>query len=220
MSKNRKGSLRDVNRFDYCVYDDSGDKVPLGSFPFPPEVSNMEQDLASEEKLRKKIKRYIAENDIDLLFDISDLEEAISGIDQLVSSFEDVHVTLRRQLKDQYVVSCPNFDDQISDVTEWIKKAKLAIKEKKQATFAAKGDPVAQCKSRLTTEEKFLFAKIDEEITTFIDEDSFFISDIEKNISSIEDLSKVTPVCSSKSMNWVLTFSINLVIVSLNRVKK
>ena len=195
MSKPRKGSFR----FDYSVFNDKGIKVPLNPSP---KVSTMEddsassnskileEDLASEKKLSLKIKRYIAENDVDLLFDISDLEDAIRGMDDLVNSFEDVHVALGSQLKDQYAAKFPDFDKQISAVTEWIKKAKLAIKDKKKANFVPKIDPVAQLKTRLKTEEKFLFAKIDEEITMYNDENSSFISDIERNISSIEELSK------------------------------
>ena len=199
MSKPRKGSFR----FDYSVFNETGIKVPLNP---PSKVSNMEddsaleqklmvgnleEDLASEKRLRLKIKRYISENDVDPLFDISDLENAIRGMDDLVSSFEDVHVTLGRQLKeDQYADKFPDFDKQISAVTEWIKRAKLAIRDKKKAIFVAKVDPVAQLKTRLTTEEKFLFAKINEEIAMFEEENSSFIDDIERNISSIEELSK------------------------------
>ena len=190
MSDTRKGSLRQVDRIDYSVYHSKGIKVPLKTPPVLTEVPIMEQEKDLEEKLRLKIKRFIDENDIDLLFDISDIEDAISGINALVSSFEDVHVVLKRQLEAQYAVTYPDFDDQISKVTTWIKKAKLAIKGKKQATFAAKKDPLEQAKARLTAEEKILHAKIDADITTFNDENSFFVTDIEENISSIKELSQ------------------------------
>ena len=173
MSEDCKISLRKLSRSDYKVYNDEGIKVPLTIS----KVSVMDQNLASEEKLRLKIKRYFNENDIDLLFDISDIEDAISDIRSLANCFEDVHVALRRELNDQYAVRFVDYDQQINAITDWIKKAKLAIKEKKQASFAAHRDLVAQAKTWLVTKEKHLYAKINREILTFEDEDSFFISE-------------------------------------------
>ena len=137
-----------------------------------------------------KIKRHINENEVDLLFDVSDIEDAISDIRSLTNSFEDVHVALRRELKDQYKEKYPDYDKQIEDIAKWVKEAKKAIKEKKQASFVSHRDPVAQAKTRLKTEEKHLRAKIECEITTFNEENSFFISDIERNLLSIDELSK------------------------------
>ena len=74
MSDTRKGSLRQVDRIDYSVYHSKGSKVPLKTPPVLTEVPIMEQEKDLEEKLRLKIKRFIDENDIDLLFDISDID--------------------------------------------------------------------------------------------------------------------------------------------------
>ena len=202
MSEDRDTSLRKPSRFDYKIYNVKGDKVPLTV----PKVSVMDQNLESEEKLRVKIKRYLIENDIDLLFDVSDIEDAISEIRSLANSFEDVHVALRRELNDQYAVRFADYDQQINNITDWIKKAKLAIKEKKQASFAAHRDPVAQAKTRLVTEEKHLYAKIDREISTFEDEDSFFISDIERTSFLLKSCPDVIQICSSKLKSWVSIF--------------
>ena len=155
MSEDHDTSLRKPSRFDYKIRKVKGDKVPLTV----PKVSVMDQNLESEEKLRVKIKRYLIENDIDLLFDVRDIEDAISEIRSLANSFEDVHVALRRELNDQYAVRFADYDQQINNITDWIKKAKLAIKEKKQASFAAHRDPVAQAKTRLDTEEKHLYVR-------------------------------------------------------------
>ena len=176
MSDDRKSSLREVARFDYKVFNDKGVKVPL-SVPKvtnmdQPKVSNLDQFSDSEEKLKMKIKRHINENEVDLLFDVSDIEDAISDIRSLTNSFEDVHVALRRELKDQYKEKYPDYDKQIEDIAKWVKEAKKAIKEKKQASFVSHRDPVAQAKTRLKTEEKHLRAKIECEITTFNEENS------------------------------------------------
>ena len=76
MSDDRKSSLREVARFDYKVFNDEGVKVPLSvpkvSNMDQPKVSNLDQFSESEEKLKFKIKRHINENEIDLLFDVSD----------------------------------------------------------------------------------------------------------------------------------------------------
>ena len=91
MSEDRKISLRNLRWFDYKVYNDKGIKTPLTIS----KVSVMDQNLASEEKLRLKIKRYLNENDIDLFFDISDIEDAISDIRSLANCFEET-VSARR----------------------------------------------------------------------------------------------------------------------------
>ena len=177
---------RNIQRFDYKRYNSEGIKVPKIVF------SEMASPLVdNEEKLRRKIYRHIRENDMDLLFDVSDLEEAISGMRSLVNSFEDVHVSLRRELgSDQYDESYPDYDKQITNITDWIRNAKIAIKEKKTAAANAGDCQIQQARIKLVTEEKYLREKIVQDLRTFREENSQFVSDLTDNIGAVAELQK------------------------------
>ena len=175
---------RNIQRFDYKRYNSEGIKVPKVVF------SEMASPLVdNEEKLRRKIDRHIRENDIDLLFDVSDLEEAISGMRSLVNSFEDVHVSLSRELgSDQYVESYPDYDKHITVITDWIREAKIAIKQKKSAAADASASQAQQARIKLVTEEKYLREKIVQDLRTYREEDSQFVSDLTDNIAAVGEL--------------------------------
>ena len=216
MSGDQRASDRKTLRFDYSEYHTTGDKVPLaipesgvtevplvsslsisveglpsGKGPVGTNTTTpiMDQNLDKAEGLRRKIDRCMSENDVDDLFDISDIEEVISQIRRLVDSFEDVHVVLRRELADQYSVQFPDYDQQMSDMLGWIKNAKKVIRDRKEAAAKQVPDRVAQARLRLSAREKLLREKIDNDIETFELEDSFFILDIEKNIDVIRSYS-------------------------------
>ena len=177
---------RPLIRFDYGTYHREGIKVPkLGSQKF----TMAQQLIDNEKKLWRKIDRHIKENDIDLLFDVDDVAEAISDIHSLVNSFEDVHVSLQRELGDeQYTESYTDYDKQITTVTDWTTKAKMAIKEKKAAKANFHQVTMQQDQNKLFAEEKFLRDKIIRDLQTYRDENSFFVSDLTTNVSAVEDL--------------------------------
>ena len=217
MSGDQRASDRKTLRFDYSKYNTKGDKVPLAtpesglteaplvsslgiSVEGPPsgkgpvgtttKISIMDQNLDKAEGLRRKIERCMSENDVDDLFDISDIQEAINELRSLMDKYEDVHVGLKRELADQYSVQFPDYDSKMAEMTGWIKNAKKAIKEKKEAAAKQIPDQVGKTRLRLVAEEKLLREKINDEIETFELEDSFFIMDIEKNVDTIDRYSR------------------------------
>ena len=48
------------------------------------------------------------QNDIDILFDVVEIEEAVEEICSLIEKFEDVHVALRISLGDDYATTYGN----------------------------------------------------------------------------------------------------------------
>ena len=132
MSGERRTSTRKTLRLDYSVFHKTGERVPLElpeSFQTDSPESSlgtvsgpssgldsikkdciMEQNRDKAEALRLKIKRCMAENDVDDLYDITEIEDDIKEVRSLMDSYEDVHVTLRRELADQYVVQFPDYD--------------------------------------------------------------------------------------------------------------
>ena len=211
MSGERRTSTRKTLRLDYSVFHKTGERVPLelpenfqtdspesslGTVSGPSSGLDsikkdciMEQNRDKAEALRLKIKRCMAENDVDDLYDITEIEDAIKEVRSLMDSYEDVHDTIRREHADQYVVQFPDYDKQMSDMIGWIKNAKKAIKGKKEVAASKIPDQVAQTRLRLTAQEKLLREKINDEIETFYLEDSFFIQDVEKNIDTIDKYS-------------------------------
>ena len=58
--------------------------------------------IDEERKVCFKFSRLIVEDEFDLLFDVEDIEVAITECRKLLESYEDIHLELQRELEDEY----------------------------------------------------------------------------------------------------------------------
>ena len=87
--------------------------------------------IDSEAKLSNKFKRLLEEYDINLLFDIPEIEAGVNEIKGVIDKYEDIHVELKREMGDGYIEAYPNDLEKLKPMTDWIKSAKLEIKNRK-----------------------------------------------------------------------------------------
>ena len=137
MSKSR--NLRDLERFDYKIYSNTGKKIAK-EYRALENIENKFQVLSTmstanlcdeEEKVCLKIKRFIEEYNLDLLFDIQDIENAIFEFKKLIESYEEVHIELKRELGDQHETQYVEFEEKYKSMSDWVINARLEIKRKK-----------------------------------------------------------------------------------------
>ena len=189
-------SRRDLVRFDYQKYHRTGVKVPVESCL--QNLPNMAGNPALDKKILAKIEQFKRENDPDLLYDVTEIEDAVSEFRRMIDSYIDVHVALREQLEN-YTEVYPDYDMNLDGMTEWVKKCRIIIKDMKKeaeakassAEFEARKnfeeERIIQLKLDLTADEKVFREKIRRNILTYYEEDSFFVEDIEKNVFSIQE---------------------------------
>ena len=190
--------LREIPRVDYKETRPYNrvQKLPVNSPrklpPLPPGIPIPTKGMATVEKevkVRTKVKRFMADNDFDLFFDDTEIDEAIREFSRLVDSFEDVHVELKGELGDQYAMTYGYYDDELKGMTDWVKVARLESKGKKVSKASKESeDDMKRQKDKLRTEEKYLRDRITRELETYEHENSSFVEDIEKNVISIQEL--------------------------------
>ena len=190
--------LREIPRVDYKETRPYNrvQKLPVNSPrklpPLPPGIPIPTQGMATVEKevkVRTKIKRFMADNDFDLFFDDTEIDEAIKEFSRLVDSFEDVHVELKRELGEQYAMTYGYYDDELKGMTGWVKVARRESKDKKVSKASKESeDDMKRQQDKLRTEEKYLRDRIARELETYEHENSSFVEDIEKNVISIQEL--------------------------------
>ena len=94
----------------------------------------MAQNIDEELKITRKITRFMAENELDLLFDEKDVKEAIDELKVILNSYDDLHVRLKRELGDEhYNNNFKNYDDVMKSMTDYILAAKSLIRTKKSS---------------------------------------------------------------------------------------
>ena len=105
---------RDKLRIDYKELNSTGRKIlketrdlerlSAGFENLATMASKDRQNLADDEKkLVRKIKRYLDEyQDLSLMFDIEEVEKAISEFKEAINAFDEIHVELERELDDEY----------------------------------------------------------------------------------------------------------------------
>ena len=125
--------------FDYKIYNATGRKVAKENRALEKMSGNF-RNLATieiekldfeDKRVGLKITRFTEEYDFDLLFDVEDIKAGIAEFKKLIDIYEEIHVELKRQLKDDYEKSYPDFEDKLKIMTNWVKTAKLEIKRKK-----------------------------------------------------------------------------------------
>ena len=137
-------SIRLKNRIDYKIYNETGKKIQR-----EPNFEKMSELIDQELKLVKKIVRFRSEYNLDLLFDINEIEEAISEQRKLLEAYEELHIKLKRDLAEDYSNTYIDYDGHIKIMTDYIILAKKEIRNKKLVDDSKITD-------KLKTEEKCL----------------------------------------------------------------
>ena len=88
-------SLRTRERFDYEIFSKKGVKIPKGK-----NIGIMSTLIDEEIKLVCKIKRFMTEYELSLLFELDDIEKAIVELRVLLEGYQEVHIKLVRELKE------------------------------------------------------------------------------------------------------------------------
>ena len=198
-----KRSTRIKDQIDYKIYNDTGKKVIKSN---KKNYSVME-GVQNEMKLVCKIKRFTNDFSLELLFDISDIEEGLKEIRNLSEQYENVHVELKIELGESYADKYTGYDNQIKIMGDWTKEAKREIKKRKEEARECqeikekenKVEVIAKVKQKIRAEEGYCRESIDREISNMQDLDSIFVEDIEKNIV----------VAKSLHQNYVESFFLN-----------
>ena len=186
-------SRRELVRFDYKKFHSTGVKSPvkicLENSPI------MAGNPGLEKKIFAKIIQFQKENDPDLLYDVTEIEDAVSEFRRMIDSFIDVHVALKDQLED-YDVVYPDYQTKLDDMTEWVKKSRTTIKTMKkeaeekvnnvssETRKALENERIASLKSDLTADEKVWRTKINRDILTYDEENSYFVEKTEGHLES------------------------------------
>ena len=100
---------RDKPRIDYKELNSTGRKIlketcdlenlSVGFENLTTMASNQRQNLVDDEKkLVKKLRRYLDEyHDLSLMFDVEEVEKAISEFTEAINAFAEIHVDLERE---------------------------------------------------------------------------------------------------------------------------
>ena len=192
LSKSRP--RRNIKPIDYKIFGSTGQKV----FIERRNLSEMEKMVDTELKITRKLARFFNEYDISLLFDVSDVENGIAELKALTDEYEDVHSQLSRISRDAgdevyKETYSEQYDEQMKAILDWIRSAKISIKEKKEEQVSIsqqeKSLEASKQKDKLIAEEKYLRGRIDSEIRALYADDSNFVEDLEKGIISAQNLS-------------------------------
>ena len=103
-----------------------------------------------------KITRFLNDYEIDLLFDIKEIEEGVTEARNLCEMYEEIHVKLKRTFlgiehgNEEYLRAYGNFEEKVKSILDWSKAARGELKKLKDAELAeakkAKEDEVAEAK--------------------------------------------------------------------------
>ena len=154
-------------------------------------LSKMDQIVDSELKIVNKFKRFFDEYELDVLFDVEDVEVGIAELKELTNEYEDIHSQLSRAsrdagddvYKDTYQ---EQYDKQMLEIVDWIRRAKKSIRTKKEAlkdsSLQEKTAEASKQKVQIRAEEKYLRGRINSEIKALYAANSQFVEDLEKGV--------------------------------------
>ena len=114
----------------------------------------MEKLIDEELKLCPKLKHFMNDNGIELLFELSDFEEAIQELRGLSQNYEEIHVNLKRLLGDTYKDTYDNYDNQMKIIMDWNRNARIEIRKKKQEEKEEKSRKEKEEKEEKARKEK------------------------------------------------------------------
>ena len=118
-------SLRQTERFDYRVYNKTGEKVRKN----PTTMEDPKQLSVAELKILDSLHFHLALHAIDDLFSEEECKGAIGTVTDLYNSYRSVHVELRNILGEDYGEKYPKFDAVSDKVTIYLKSVRAKIRE-------------------------------------------------------------------------------------------
>lgn len=149
----------------------------------------MAQNYDEEQKIVRKINRFMTENELDLLFDAKDIKEAIDELKNLLDSYDELHIGLKRELGEElYNENYKNFDTVMKSMTDYILNAKKLIIDKKSSVSEMESKiqldrethELTMTKNGLVAEEEFCRNRISKEIGHMKDQKSEFVEELDQ----------------------------------------
>ena len=203
-------SSRDTKRIDYRLLHRTGEKMSKEEVgnenSDPPEMDDL---IDEETRLSLKFTRLLEEYDLTVLYDISEVEQALQEVREAVEKFENIHVQLKRGLGDRYVGLYPKFMDRLKPMTEWIVSARKDLRKRKvqkdqreerlrleqeekesRIMGGMKAEELHKAKEKLRHMVKHLVIRIDSDLESIKKEQSLFPDDLQRNISTVRGLIK------------------------------
>ena len=202
---------RDKPRIDYKELNSTGRKIlketcdlenlSVGFENLATMASNQRQNLVDDEKkLVKKLRRYLDEyQDLSLMFDVEEVEKAISEFKEAINAFNEIHVVLERELEDEYSEAYKDFSV-LQSAKSWIHAARIDIKHRKVEKLRTETEQAENLKllslqekeqstvkeiDRLKTAEKHMRVRFDADLVQMRHVDSNFVEDLQQNIGTI-----------------------------------
>ena len=199
-----RDKLRNTKDLDYKPYHLIGAKVLKNS-----EV--MERLIEEDQKIVRKFSRFYEEYELDLLFEVADIEEGIVELKDLAEKYEDVHIKLEKKLgSEEYQETYTEYAKYINGVTAWIKEARIEIKlkksqkvkkddeirseqtsievEKVRAEEKYRSEQTSKEMEKVRAEEKYFYKRITNELVEMNDDESTFVENHEKNLIAAQNL--------------------------------
>ena len=164
-------------------------------------ASKQRQDLVDDEKkLVRKIRRCLDEyDDLSLMFDIEDVEKAITEFKEAIEAFDEIHIELERELENEYSETYKDFSV-LQLAKTWIHAARIDIKSRKIEKLRTEHEEAENSKllsqqekdqfamkeiDRLKTAEKHMRVRLDADLAQMRQVNSEFVDDLQQNIGTI-----------------------------------
>ena len=192
---------REIPRIDYKELNATGkrviketrelEKLSVGFENLAIMASKQRQNLIDDErKLVKKLRRCLDEyQQLSLLYDIEDLEKAISEFKDAIDSFDEIHIELERELDVEYSETYKDFSV-LQEAKSWIHAARVEIKNRKVLKLEIEHAETENSKllshqereqsvrlevDRLKTAEKYMRVRLDADLAQMRQVDSGII---------------------------------------------
>ena len=100
---------------DFKIYGTKGDKVKKQRKTLS---KIMADNIELELRLVCRLDRFMVENELDMLYDVEEIEEAIKELHKIVEGYEEIHIKLKGELKDTHTETYPEYETRINVVTD------------------------------------------------------------------------------------------------------
>ena len=156
----------------------------------------MAEKIEEELRLECRRKRFLEEYDLNLLYEVSDIDDGINELKTIVESYENIHISLKLELKEDYVATYPDYEQNVKVMTDWIKNARKEIRKKKKEIHEKLENEKAEeterlankFKDKLRSEEKYFRGRIIQEVLNMYNESSLFVDQLEENVRLAQEL--------------------------------
>ena len=119
---------RSKKRIDYKKLHETGEKVFLEIPSMSESHQGGSMTAEFESKVVCKIDRFLEESDLNLFYDVEEIQIAIEKCRNILQEYEDVHVELKNELgTENYIDRYTEYTKIRASMMTWIKNAKLDI---------------------------------------------------------------------------------------------